>query len=224
MVGDNEEHMLATLSLVLRRAGFKVTASGNGEDLLSRIVELASGPELVDLVLVDFQLSGLNGVELAMELGQRKIRWPVLLMTGFSDKRMVAEAMRRGCVGCLEKPFEPEQLLSRVRWAIEKTRQLGDKEEAMLALSENSGLCDTCNHSVDCAYRTRAHRAVVHCEEFDAYQVPCVPREFPRLVEIADFEAEESGRYTGLCINCDFRQGCLNSCCEHGVWHCENYQ
>jgi len=224
LVGDDEGHTRLTLSLVLRKGGFKVTAVGDGMEVLNKVLESRKGPDPIDLLLIDFQMPGLTGLELVTELERLKIPWPVLIMSGYSDKEMLAEAMRKGCVGYLEKPFEPEELLSRVKWALEKARQLGKKEETMSVSSEYRGLCSTCNHAPDCAYRLRARRPVMHCEEFDGYQAPPARKESTVLPELTDCNAAESRKYQGLCVNCDFRETCINATSEGGVWHCENYQ
>ena len=224
LVGDDEEHTRLTLSLVLKKAGFKVTTAGDGTEVLDKVLELREGPDSIDLLLIDFQMPGLTGLELVTELGRLKIPWPVLIMSGYSDKEMVAEAMRRGCVGYLEKPFEPDALLKRIEWVLEKTRQLGRKEETMAATDEHGGLCCTCNHAPDCVYPTRATSPVVHCEEFEGFRTPPARTEFPVRLEVGACGAVEDRKYMGLCVNCDLRDDCFNSACEGGVWHCENYQ
>ena len=223
LVGDDEFHTRLTLSLVLRKAGYRVTEASSGNEVLRKVLEFGKGQCSFDLLLIDFQMPGLTGLELATELKHRRIPWPVLIMYGHSDEELVAEAMRRGCLGYLEKPFEPEQLLRRVQWALEKATKIGNKEETMYLSSEYRGLCSTCNHAADCAHRMRAQTPILHCEEFYAYQAPAKRGEPEPGQRSAGYMDADSRDYRGLCINCESRKTCINATCERGVWHCENY-
>lgn len=224
LVGDHEEHTRLTLSLVLRKAGFKVTAAGHGNDVLNLILEMADGPDPLDLLLVDLGMPGLTGLELVGELKRREIPLPVFLMCGYLDKESVADAMRSGCEGYLEKPFGPEELLGRINSIFEATKRRGDKEMGMAASNEYHGLCLTCNHEPDCAHPASARSPVLHCEEFDGYQAPPARSRPPQTVEADVGEAGEGSRHIGLCVNCDLHETCINATTEEGIWHCESYQ
>ncbi len=224
LVGDAEEHIRLTLSLVLRRAGFTVTAAGNGDELLSTVRESSIGPAPVELVVVDLRLPGLCGSDLIAQLAKVEAPPAVLITCGYLDKDMVAEAMRSGCAGYLEKPFEPDVLLERVERTLEKGGRLLKEEEMMAGADQNRSLCRTCNDAAYCVYAATATSPILHCEEFDAFQ-PASPGPGKALVASGVVSSGLQGaRYLGLCVNCEFRAECINSTCEGGVWHCENYQ
>lgn len=97
---------------------------------------------------------------------------------------------------------------------------------AMTVPMNQLGICSTCNHMKECTIRKNWKGPVTFCEEFDDY-VP--PREVPapkEMKEESDTPHTESdtGKYKGLCVNCDLRKTCAFPKPEGGVWHCEEYE
>ena len=94
----------------------------------------------------------------------------------------------------------------------------------MSGSSKYDGLCTTCNHAPDCAHRMRMSGPVLHCEEFDGYQAPPARSESPLPRTAGDYRPAAGCKYEGLCINCNFRETCINATSEKEVWYCENYR
>ena len=76
-------------------------------------------------VLVDIRMPGMTGTALHDELLRRGVRVPVIFITGHGDIPMAVEAMRKGAFDFIEKPFDDEQLLARVREALEQQQKAG---------------------------------------------------------------------------------------------------
>ena len=99
----------------------------------------------------------------------------------------------------------------------------------MAAIEGNLGLCSTCNNAPTCFYRARRGPALF-CELFDGYAPPAELITSKRAPPPADSSAasravaEETSKYTGLCVNCEHRQTCTHPKPDGGVWHCENYE
>jgi FixJ family two-component response regulator len=74
-------------------------------------------------VLLDIRMPGMNGTALHDELLSRGARIPVIFITGHGDIPKAVEAMRKGAFDFIEKPFDDEQLLARVREALEQQRR-----------------------------------------------------------------------------------------------------
>jgi FixJ family two-component response regulator len=70
-------------------------------------------------VLLDIRMPGMTGSALHDELLHRNVRVPIIFITGHGDIPMAVEAMRKGAFDFIEKPFDDEQLLARVREALE---------------------------------------------------------------------------------------------------------
>ena len=71
-------------------------------------------------VLLDIRMPGMTGTALHDELLRRGVRVPIIFITGHGDIPMAVEAMRKGAFDFIEKPFDDEQLLARVRVALEQ--------------------------------------------------------------------------------------------------------
>ena len=108
LVVDSEVHILHVVSLKLRDAGYNVITAQNGSDAL----ELAQVEE-PDLVITDFQVPRLSGIELCQRLQQMpKLRHtPAIMLTArgvWLDDNVLAAA---GVSRCVKKPFSPRELV-----------------------------------------------------------------------------------------------------------------
>ena len=95
--------------------------------------------------------------------------------------------------------------------------------------NEKSGLCQTCRYAPNCAFPTGPGAPVLQCEEFEAEGAPPVKKESRAVVSAAPGAdaappMNGSGKYKGLCTNCEDRDSCTFPKAEKGVWHCEEYR
>jgi DNA-binding response OmpR family regulator len=88
------------------RAGFDVRTAGDGAEALT----LAS--EGTDLIVLDWMLPGLSGIETCARLKSdpRTTHIPVIFLTGKQDEASHAKCIELGAVGCITKPFNPLSL------------------------------------------------------------------------------------------------------------------
>ena len=99
----------------------------------------------------------------------------------------------------------------------------------MQEVNGSGGLCMTCNNAPDCYYRARRGPALF-CELFDGYALPAERKISVKAPAPADSSAprraaaEETAKYTGLCVNCENRRTCALPKPAGGVWHCEEYR
>ena len=115
LVVDGEVHILHVVSLKLRDAGYDVITAQNGQDAL----ELAQAEE-PDLVITDFQVPRLSGIELCQRMRQTpKLRkTPAIMLTArgvWLDDDVLATA---GVSRCVKKPFSPRELVDIVSGAL----------------------------------------------------------------------------------------------------------
>jgi two-component system chemotaxis response regulator CheY len=88
--------------------------AGNGEEALNFL-----GSHSIDVILTDFNMPGMNGLEMIRELqkNEKHGRIPVVLITTHSHDWVIQEALSLGVKGFIRKPFHPEairDLLSQV--------------------------------------------------------------------------------------------------------------
>jgi len=119
LVVDDEEYMRSLLSCALSRAGFLVTTLADATKALALLTNGSAGPDPVDLLLTDFDMPGVSGLELVDALIADGVELPCLLMSGSSDGMLAAEAFSRGCKGFIRKPFNLPVLVEHIQEAIQ---------------------------------------------------------------------------------------------------------
>jgi DNA-binding response OmpR family regulator len=117
LVAEDDADMRALLSVVLRRAGYKVLECKDGWDLLRGldhyIMPGCPGEDL-DLIISDIRMPGVTGMEI-LELADIPSGFPpMILITAFGDRQTHAEADQLGAVAVFDKPFDMNALLTRV--------------------------------------------------------------------------------------------------------------
>lgn len=69
--------------------------------------------------IVDVRMPGMSGLELLNELNRRNIVLPVIIISGHADVPMAVDAMKRGAITILEKPFQPKELCDQIHRALQ---------------------------------------------------------------------------------------------------------
>lgn len=109
LVVEDSERLRVAVAKALRRSGYVVDESGNGEDALWRVREYS-----YDGVILDLMLPGLNGISVLTKLREEGNRTPVLLLTARNTVEDRVAGLRSGADDYLGKPFALEELLARV--------------------------------------------------------------------------------------------------------------
>ena len=118
LVADDEIHIVQVVAMKFRNNGFEVITADNGIDAYSLCCD-----EKPDIVLTDYQMPGMTGIELVEKMRQTPeiADIPVIMLTarGFAieddqrNKLKIAE--------CLSKPFSPKELLSHVENVLQQS-------------------------------------------------------------------------------------------------------
>ncbi len=90
----------------LEGLGYEVTAFAAPDDCLAAL-ENQGGPACL---LLDVRMPQMSGLQLLDALRDQGVRWPVIFMTGHGDVPLAVEAMRKGALTFLEKPFQEAAL------------------------------------------------------------------------------------------------------------------
>jgi len=117
-VVDDDSHMLAALQRLFRASRFSVQAYASAQEFLHRGDLASSG-----LLLLDVMMPVMTGLELQAALAERRVGLPIIFLTGARSVPIAVEAMRRGAVDFLEKPFENAALVERVRHALHRATE-----------------------------------------------------------------------------------------------------
>src|SRR3954463_9028618 len=126
---DDEAHILHVVSLKLKNAGYNVLTANDAEEAL----ELAASSQ-IDLLITDFQMPGMSGLDLARKLhgepGRKNL--PAILLTAHGLALEQVELAHAGITVCLSKPFSPRDLL-------DKVHELLARQNAVAAAPETAG-------------------------------------------------------------------------------------
>lgn len=114
LIVEDEEQTRFSLSIILKKAGYKVTTAADGLSAYDKIKNAKDGAMPIDFLLTDIQVPFLNGLELIKKLENEEMSLPTLVITGYGDKEMVVKLIRSGCEEYIDKPFDPNELLNRV--------------------------------------------------------------------------------------------------------------
>jgi DNA-binding NtrC family response regulator len=127
LVIEDEEKHRRVIGLHLSAANYAVKAVATAEEGW----KLAGD---VDLILTDLKLPGMDGLELLEKLRQQNSRTPVIVMSAFSTVENAVEAMKRGAVDFLPKPFSLDHLSVVVEKALEVSKLRAENIELREAL------------------------------------------------------------------------------------------
>jgi len=103
---DDDELILASIPVMLEHQGHRVETATGGQEALARLRE---GLE-VDLVILDLNMPGMNGIETLQQLRALRPELPVLLATGYLDSGTEALLARSGRALSISKPFSMQDL------------------------------------------------------------------------------------------------------------------
>ena len=125
LVVDDEANIRLTLGMCLEAEGHSVVAYGNIHDALEEITR-----RVFDLVFLDVRLGMDNGLEFLPILRAESPWAQVIVITAFASIETAVEAMKKGAIDYLPKPFEPAQVQMVTRKVAER-RQLELKLQAL---------------------------------------------------------------------------------------------
>ena len=115
---DDDPSVRKSLSRLLRSVGHTVETFSSADEFLGR--EHFDG---IGCMILDVQMPGLSGMDLQAELSKPEYSMPIVFITGHSDIPTSVEAMQKGAVHFLSKPFDDNELLWAMSEAIEKDRK-----------------------------------------------------------------------------------------------------
>ncbi len=106
LVVDDDPGMCTMLQTRLSVRGFAVTTRPSAAEAID-----AAKQEVIDVVVTDVTMKGMNGVELCQRLLELRPHMPVILITAFGSMETAIQAIRAGAYDFLPKPFEIDQLV-----------------------------------------------------------------------------------------------------------------
>lgn len=113
---DDEEAITATLAPFLARSGFDVQVAGDGVEALAMMAEAVP-----DIVVSDVLMPRMDGRELVRRLRESASWTPVIMLTKVDESFERTAALEDGADDYLGKPFDPPELVARIRAVLRRT-------------------------------------------------------------------------------------------------------
>ncbi len=132
---DDDPSVRKSLSRLLRSIGYAVETFSSTEEFLTREFFNAVG-----CIILDVQMPGRSGMDLQIELSKTQYSMPIVFITGHGDIPMGVEAIKRGAVHFLTKPFDDKKLMAAVKEAIEKDRKAKTEQSEVRGIRGRIGL------------------------------------------------------------------------------------
>jgi len=131
LVIDDEEEIREGLDLLLSSEGYHVTVAPDGEKGLAALQERPQ-----DLVLLDVNLPGRNGLDMLKDIKTRSPELAVILITAYGSIDMARAAFKSGAADYITKPWSNDELLAQVAQAVEGRRLRDENLQLKRALKE----------------------------------------------------------------------------------------
>jgi FixJ family two-component response regulator len=113
-VVDDDQGVLGSLRFLLETDGFEVRTFRSGLALLDSLDDGRA-----DCIVVDYKMPGMNGIDLALRLRERKVKTPVVMITGYPDESISSRAAAVGVRHVVLKPHLEESLVFHIRGALQ---------------------------------------------------------------------------------------------------------
>ena len=121
LVVDDDDDIRSLVKKYLYDNNFLITTAENAEDAKKKI-------ELIkfDLIILDIMMPGKSGLEFISE-NKKKLQTPIILLTAKGEPNERIEGLEMGADDYLPKPFEPKELILRIKNILDKTKSITQK-------------------------------------------------------------------------------------------------
>lgn len=116
---DDDPELRRSLAWMLSGAGIDVEVFASAEDFQEGYDSARRG-----CVVLDVRMPKIDGLQLQRDLAERGSKLPVIVMSGHADVPMAVRAMEAGAVSFIEKPFTKDALLTVIRRAMQREREI----------------------------------------------------------------------------------------------------
>jgi len=118
LVVDDEENIRKSLRMILEYEGYTMIEASDGEEAL----DLAEKTIRLDLIILDVQLPGKDGLEIMMELKKRPFSPEIIMISGHGTIQTAVESTKLGAYDFLEKPLHRDRVLLSIRNALSQKK------------------------------------------------------------------------------------------------------
>ena len=117
-VVDDDEAIRDSIRWLLEASDYNVELYESGESFIAHY-----NPETIAVLLLDIRMNGMSGLEVQNFLREKKADIPIIFITGHGDVPMAVNALKKGAVDFIEKPFDLEFLKHLIEKLLDATRE-----------------------------------------------------------------------------------------------------
>ena len=117
-VVDDDEAVRDSLKWLLEASNYRVEIYDSGESFIANF-----DPKAIAILVLDVRMDGMSGIEVQEHLLKREADIPIIFITGHGDVGMAVNALKRGAVDFIEKPFEQLALKRQVEAMLQTARE-----------------------------------------------------------------------------------------------------
>ena len=134
-VVDDDPAVLRGLRLLMKSVKLNVETYSSAQEFLDSYNPVQPG-----CLLIDMRMPGISGLELQEILQSRNILIPTIIITGYGEVTDAVQAMKKGAIDFIEKPFNGQYLLDQVHKAIAEDAQIRKKQAQQQVVSASLAL------------------------------------------------------------------------------------
>lgn len=131
LVVEDEAHLAQGLRFNLEAEGYSAEIAGDGESATERLL---AKKETFDAIVLDIMLPGKDGFSVVSELRAARNYVPVLMLTARNRPEDVLKGFAAGADDYLPKPFDPDELLARIRAVLRRTESRAETPPSPLTI------------------------------------------------------------------------------------------
>ena len=117
-VVDDDEAVRDSIRWLLEASDYKVELYDSGESFIAKY-----DPFAIAVLLLDVRMNGMSGLEVQEHLIARNADLPIIFITGHGDVPMAVNALKKGAVDFIEKPFDQAALKQQVERMLQEARE-----------------------------------------------------------------------------------------------------
>ncbi|OGW42150.1 MAG: ATP-dependent protease, partial [Nitrospirae bacterium GWD2_57_8] len=134
LVADDEEVARKNLAYILEKEGYAVSTAANG----SQVLDALNAAEY-DVVITDLRMGGVDGMEVLSRVRTDHPGTKVIMVTGYATVPSAIEAMKKGALSYIAKPFKLDEVRVAVKEAVESRSQIGNTKGSVLCFAGPPG-------------------------------------------------------------------------------------
>lgn len=147
LIVEDDKEIREGIEIYLRSQGYTVSQAADGVEGLEKI-----GQEEIHLAIVDVMMPRMDGITMMMKVREKGYEFPVIMLSAKSEEVDKIMGLNMGADDYVTKPFNPLELVARVKSNLRRYTQLGNLNVTNNALFTAGGLCiddDTKEVTVD---------------------------------------------------------------------------